>query len=124
MENFMADFCLLRRGRPPKLVKLYVKPLVNLIMDIMILVADLLGRALLLHGLGLGGRPVLVGAAYVDHVVPTQPAVPREHVGAENAADDVPQVRDIVDVGQRAGDEYVAAAGDRQLGRRDRKSVV
>lgn len=49
------------------------------------LVADLLGRALLLHGLGLGGRPVLVGAAYVDDVVAPQPAVAREYVGAEHA---------------------------------------
>lgn len=90
-------------------------------MDSMILVANLLGRALLLQGLGLGGRPVLVGAAYVDRVVPPKPAVPREHVGAEHAADDVPEVRDVVDVGQRAGDEYVAAAGDRKLRRRRRR---
>ena len=120
MENCLADFCLFRSGRPPKLVKLYVEPLVDLVMDNMVLVADLLGRALLLQGLGLGGRPVLVGAAYVDGVVPPQPAVPREHVGAEHAADDVPQVRDVVDIGQSAGDEYVAATGDRKLRRRRR----
>lgn len=90
-------------------------------MDRMILVADLLGRALLLQGLGLGGRPVLVGAAYVDRVVTPEPAVPREHVSAENAANDIPEVRDVVDIGQRAGDEYVSAAGDRQLRRRRRR---
>lgn len=90
-------------------------------MNSMILVADLLGRALLLQGLGLGGRPVLVSAAYVDRVVAPQPAVPREHVGAEHASDDVREVRDVVDVGQRAGDEYVAAAGDRKLRRRRRR---
>lgn len=84
-------------------------------MDNMVLVADLLGRALLLQGLGLGGRPVFVRAAYVDRVVPSQPAVPCEHVGAEHASDDVPQVRDVVDIGQRTGDEDVAAAGDRKL---------
>lgn len=55
------------------------------------LVTDLLGRALLLQGLGLGGRPVLVGAAYVDRVVPPQPAVPREHVGAEHACKSRPK---------------------------------
>jgi hypothetical protein len=36
MENRMADFCLFRRGRPPKLVKFYVKPLVDLVMYLMI----------------------------------------------------------------------------------------
>jgi hypothetical protein len=48
------------------------------------LVADFLGRAILLHGFRLSSRPVLVRPAYVDRVVPTQPAVPREHVGAEH----------------------------------------
>jgi len=99
VENCLAYFSLLGRGCPPKLVKLYVKPLVNFVMDSMVLVADLLGRALLLQGLGLGGRPVLVSAAYVDRVVPPKPAVPREHVGAEHASDDVPEVREVVDVG-------------------------
>jgi hypothetical protein len=36
MENFLADFCLLRIGCPPKLVKLNVEPLVNFVMDSMI----------------------------------------------------------------------------------------
>jgi hypothetical protein len=36
-------------------------------------------------------------------------------------ADDVAEVRDVVDVGQRAGDEYVPAAGDRKLRRRRRR---
>jgi len=48
------------------------------------LVADLLGRALLLHGLRLGGRAVLISTAYVDGVVTAEPAVPREHIGAEH----------------------------------------
>jgi hypothetical protein len=33
-------------------------------------------------------------------------------------ADDVAEVGNVVDIGQRAGDEYVAAAGNRQLRRR------
>jgi len=99
MENSLAYFCLLRRGRSSKLVKFYVKPLVNLVMDSMVLVADLLGRALLLHGFRLRGRPVLVRPAYVERVVPAQPAVAREHVGAQHTSDDVPEVRDVVHVG-------------------------
>jgi hypothetical protein len=33
-------------------------------------------------------------------------------------ADDVAEVGNVVDIGQRAGDEYVAAAWNRQLRRR------
>lgn len=36
MENCLAYFCLLRRGRSSELVKFYVKPLVNLVMDSMV----------------------------------------------------------------------------------------
>lgn len=36
LENCLADFSLLGRGCPSKLVKLYVKPFVNLTMDSMI----------------------------------------------------------------------------------------
>jgi hypothetical protein len=44
-------------------------------------------------------------------------------IGVEGmlTADDVAEVRDVVDVGQRAGDEYVPAAGDRKLRRRRRR---
>jgi hypothetical protein len=49
-----------------------------------LLIADLLGRALLLHGLRLGGGAILVSPAYVDSVVTPEPAVSREHVGAEH----------------------------------------
>jgi hypothetical protein len=36
-------------------------------------------------------------------------------------ADDVAEVGDIIDIRKCAGDEYVAAAGDRQLRRRRRR---
>lgn len=116
----MADFCLLRRRCPPKLVKFYVKPLINFIVDSMVLVADLLGRALLFHGLRLGGGAILVSPAYVNSVVTPEPAVSREHVGAEHTADDVPEVGDVIDIRKCAGDQYVAAAGNRQLRQRRR----
>ena len=48
------------------------------------LITNLLGRTLLLHCLGLGGGAVLIGAANVNGVIAPQPAVPREHIGAQN----------------------------------------
>lgn len=48
------------------------------------LVADLLGGALLLHGLRLGGGAILISPTYIDCVVTPEPAVPREHIGAEH----------------------------------------
>lgn len=42
--------------------------------------------------------------------VPTRPTIPRKHVGREHRADDVVEIRDLVDAGQRAGDEHVSSS--------------
>lgn len=93
-------------------------------MNSMIFITDLFRRALLLHSLGLGRGPVLISAADVDGVVSTEAAVPREDISAEHTSDDVAEVRDVVDVGESAGDEDVPAAGDRELGGFGRRRVV
>lgn len=108
------------RRRAAKLVKVDLEPLVDLLVDGMVLVADLLAGGALLERLGLGRRAVLVGAADEDGVVAAGTAVPRVHVRREHAADDVSEVGHIVDVGQRGGDEDVAGAGLRQPRRRSR----
>ena len=57
--------------------------------------------------LGLCGSPVLICAAHVDAVVAARLAVAGIAVCAEHAADDVPKVGHIVDIGQSAGDENI-----------------
>ena len=58
--------------------------------------------------LGLCGSPVLIRAAHVDAVVPARLAVASVAVSAEHAADDVPKMGHIVDIGQGAGDQNVS----------------
>ena len=57
--------------------------------------------------LGLSGRPILVCAADVNSVEAPQAAEAGVAVGAQHAADDVAEVRHIVDVRQRACDQDV-----------------
>lgn len=85
-------------------------------MHLVVLVAHLDRGHTLLEGLGLGGRTVLIRAADVDHVVATETAVPGEDISAEDAADDVAQMRNVIYIGQRAGDEDVALVIHRQDG--------
>ena len=49
-----------------------------------LLVTNLFGTTLLLHGFGLCGRAVLVSPAYINRIVTPQPTVPREHIGAQH----------------------------------------
>jgi hypothetical protein len=81
-------------------------------MDSVVVIADLLGSLVLLQSLHLCGCAVLVGTADVEHVVTVQTLEPSENVGGQYAADDVTEVGHIVDVGQRGGDEEVAAPRD------------
>lgn len=80
------------------------------------LVADLARGAALLHGLGLGGRAVLVGAADEEDVVASEAAVARVGVGAEHAADKVAQVRHVVHVRQSARHQHVPPPRHRKNG--------
>lgn len=105
------------RRRAAKLVKVDLEPVVDLLVDRVVLVADLLAGGALLERLGLSRGAVLVGAADEDRVVAAGAAVPRVHVRGEHAADDVAEVGHVVDVGQRGGDEDVAGAWLREAGR-------
>ena len=67
-----------------------------------------------LAGLGggeLGRGAVLVGGADVEHLVAARPAVAGVDVGRELAADQISEVLDAVDVGQRGGDQDAGHAG-------------
>ena len=81
-----------------------------------LLVTDLLGATVLLHGFGLRRRPVLIGPTDIYGVVAPETTVASKHIGAQDAADYVAEMRDVVDIGQRAGDENVSLAGDGELG--------
>jgi hypothetical protein len=63
-----------------------------------------------LTNLGFCSSAILISTAHVDTVVPPDAAVARVHVSAQHAANDVAQVRNIVDVGQGAGDQDVSFA--------------
>lgn len=54
---------------------------------------------------------MLVRAADVQDVVTAASAVAREDVGGERGTDEVPEVRDVVHVRQRCGDEYFTSHG-------------
>ena len=58
--------------------------------------------------LGLCGSPILIRATHVYAVVAAGFAVAGVAVRAEHAANDVPKVGHIVDVGQGAGDEDIS----------------
>lgn len=72
------------------LVESNVKPLINVPMDRMVLVANLLRSHPFLERFGLSGSTVLIGATNENRVVASCSAEPRVAVSAEDTTDDVP----------------------------------
>ena len=56
----------------------------------------------------LCGCSILVSTADVKCVVVAQATIPCKDISTQNATNDVAKVRDIVDIGQGTGYEYVA----------------
>lgn len=72
--------------RPSKVIERDVEPLVDLLVNDMILVADLLWRQALLPGFCFGGSAVLVCSAHVQCVVSTKTAEPSVDVRTEKGS--------------------------------------
>lgn len=117
-------------------VGLDTEPVVDTAVEGVVLCAE--GRRVnaFLESLGLGGSAVFVledwfvslarrercrvgtyGATNEQRLVVTSPAVSCKDVGGENATDEVAEVRNVVHIGQGAGNEDVALPGDWEDGR-------
>ena len=113
-EDFLCNLRLRARARAPKVVEIDHEPLVHRPVNLVEVVANLARTDAHLEGLCLRGRAVLVRAADVQNVVAPRTAVPRVHVRAQHAADDVAEVRHVVNIRQRGGDEHVPLRWPRQ----------
>lgn len=109
VENLLDDFLVLWSRSSSKVIKINVKVLVNSFVHKMVLVAYLLRSAVLLHSLGLCCSPVLVGSADVNRVVSSQLAIATKNIPGQNSADQVAQMRLVVDVGKSSCDEQIFA---------------
>lgn len=97
-EDLLGDGGVPGRAGPPKVVKLYVEPLVDAVMDLEVVVANLFGRLPLLEGLDFGGCAVFVGPTYIHNIVSVESLVPGIHIGRKHTADNVAQVGHVVHV--------------------------
>jgi len=75
-EDFLGDFGLNWSRSSSKELSITVEPLINLLMDGMIFLANLCWSQVLLYGFGLSGCAVLVSATNENRVVVHQPTKP------------------------------------------------
>ena len=81
VENILGDFSLLRCCGAAKVIKITVKPVIDLLVDLVVVVAYFLAGFPFLLGFGLSCGTILVSAANVNGVVTNKAAVASEDVG-------------------------------------------
>src|SRR5262245_11664253 len=99
---------VLRAGRAAEMVERKAEAAIDIGLQRMLgiaIAADLLAR---FDGAELGRGAVLVGAADEQHLVAELAAEARVHVRRQQRADEIAEMLDAVDVGQRTGDQNLA----------------
>lgn len=92
----------------PKIVKGQLEAVVDGLLRVMRLRAELSDRQSLLLGRQLGRSAVLIGGADVEDIATALAEVPGVHIRWQHRPDHVAQVLDPVDVGKRAGDQVTS----------------
>ena len=100
VEDIVSDIGVFlgRGGGPSKFVEVAIEPLVNFGVDGVVIIADLLWSLVLLACFGFCGGSVLVCTTNIDGVVACESGESGIHVSRQYAADNVAEVRYVVDV--------------------------
>ncbi len=104
-REVLGDLGVLRRGAAAEVVEGQLEAVVDRLLGVVGLRAELGDRDAVLLGGELGGGAVLVGGADVEDVVAALAEVPGVHIRRKHRPDHVAQVLDPVDVRKRAGDQ-------------------
>jgi hypothetical protein len=111
-KDCLRDFGLFGGCGAAKVVEANVEPFVNVRVDLVVFVADFLGRDAFFDGFCFDCCAVLVGAADVEGVDVADFGVAGEDVGAEDRADDVAEMGYVVDVWKCRRNKDVLLSGD------------
>lgn len=91
-----------------KVVKIYVEPLVNVVVNFEVFVAYFLRCALLLDCFHLSSSSILISAANIDGIISTHSAITSECIRTQHAPDYITQMWHIINVWQGTCYENVA----------------
>ncbi len=80
VENVLGDLGLLRCGSAAEVIEIAVKPIIDLLVDLVIIVADFFAGFSFFHCFGFRCSAVLVSAADVDGIVTNESAVSSEDI--------------------------------------------
>lgn len=101
IENVLSNLSLLGCAGATKTIEITIKPIIDFLVDRMVVITNLLASFAFLHRLGLCGSAVLVSTAHVDGIMAGKTRIPCKDISRKHTADNVSKVGHIVDVGER-----------------------
>ena len=110
IKDVLGDLSLCWSSCSSKIIEVTVEPLVDLLVNGMVVITNLSWCLVVSTSLCLSGCTVLVSAAHVDTVVANQTGKSSIDISRENTTNDVSKMRDIVDVRQSTGDQNITSA--------------
>src|SRR6056297_354223 len=103
LKYILNNFSLFRSRCAAEMIKINMKPLVDIVVHHKIAVAQLFGAYTLFKSLGLRSGPILIGTADVEGLIPVAAAIPRKDICRQHL-DKVPQMWNIINI--RKGRSY------------------
>ena len=97
-EDILSDLGLFLCGSSTKNVEVAVEPLINLLVDLVVVITDLLRCLTFLACFCLCSSAILVGAANIDRVVSSEAAKSCVDVRGKNAPNNIAKMRHVVHV--------------------------
>ncbi len=97
-ENLLSYLSVPVSGGPPEIVKSNVKPFVNLLVYLEVVIAHFLGCLFLLHGFHFSCCAVFVSAADIQDIGALEFFEAGVDICGQDAADNIAQMRDVIDI--------------------------
>ena len=98
LEDVLSNLSLVVSSGSSEVIKVTVKPFVDVLVDLIVVVTDFLGSLLLLDSLSLSCCAILISTTDVESVVAHESAISSKDICREHTPNDVTQVRHIVHV--------------------------
>ena len=103
-EYMLHDLCLKRRACPSKVIEIDIEPVIDRLMDLMVVIAELTGSHTFLQSSCLACSSVLISSADIERLIATGAAEACKDIRRENLRK-IPEMRDVVHIWQCRGNQ-------------------
>lgn len=99
IENILGNGGLLISSSSTEVIKVTIKPLIDLFMNLIVMITDLLGSLSLLESFSLSSSTIFISTTNVEGIMTLESAISGIDISREDTTNNVAQVRYVVHIG-------------------------